>query len=314
MATDQIFVESTYDEFTNNLFIIEQLSSDTRNKEVMNFCPSILVTSDSIISVFWSCLGNFQFQTAEQTICIQNPLLVSRNDAGVFSVDRAVPVIDKNNNPITDFEFPVVCATSDNRGAMIFGFKDGALQLYVGYVEQFSGINTYQVLQQVFISDTVNGQKVSVVKGSDGRIVILFVNSDGNFDGLVTGDYGNTFNKYSVDNYNVQQFMTAILSKQTNTELMFFTTDNSQLSFVVASSEDVAGGTINTPGLFTSFIVGSVISDIDSTKYPGAFFDYKFNNSIYAAVLQDKSNSSNNSNIIVAKSDDCGKTFSNIKE
>lgn len=314
MATNQIFVESTYDEFTNNLFIIEQLSSDTNNKEVMNCCPSIVATTDSIVSVFWFGLGNFQFQGTEGTICIENPLLVSRNDAGVFSVDRAVPVIDADEDPITDFEFPVVCTTSDGRGVMIFGFKDGALQLYTGYAAEYSGINTYQVTQKVFVSDQIDGQRVSIVKGSDGRIVILFVNSSGNFDGLVTGDYGNTFNKYAVDDYNVQDLMAAVLSKQTNTELMFFTTDNSQLNFVIASSEESDRGNDNTPGLFTSFITGAALSDIDSTRWPSAFYDFKFNNSIYVTLLQDKVNSSNNSNIIVVKTDDCGLSFSKIKE
>lgn len=312
MSTNQIFIESTYNDYQDDLFIIEQVSSIDN---LLNQCPTVTVTSDSVVNVVWFGIGNFDFMNNGVEVCVQNPLLVSRNDSGVFNSSNAVSIIDSDGKPITDFEFPVSCTTTDNNGIMIFGFKDGILQLYIGYIDVFPGTNltTYKISQQIFVTDTIDGQRVSVLKGNDNRVIVLFTNSDNNLDGLSTSDYGNTFDKISIEDYSIDSLMTAILSKQDNSELSFFITDGGQLGFVIDSvNSSSTEGTVNTPGQYEAAISGTIL-EMD-LSYPGVFFDQNSYNSTYAAILQDKSESPNNSNIIVLRTDDSGLSYFKIRE
>lgn len=311
MATNQIFIESTYDEYRNNVFLKEFASdpgTEAFENDTMNMSPSIFFTSDSVANVVWETLGTFELTNALATIvtdpCILNPLLVSRNSGGVFDYKKTCPVIDKNNKPITDVELPVALVSFDGTGSLIFGFKDGVLTLYIGYIFSVQDVETFKISQQILVSDTIPGQRVSVSIGTDKRIFVLFINDSNNLDGLVSTDYGCTFDKVNIEEFFIDTVQSSCLNSCDNQQLTCITMDGEQDNNLFSCRQQ------DSFNLFTSI---RVLSDV-SLCYPGVYYDRKTYGSMYISTIQDKSNSANNSNIIVMRSDDGGLTFFKIKE
>lgn len=305
MSTNQIFVESTYDEYRDNAFLKEFASSN----DLMNMSPSIFKTSDSVMNVVWATIGSYDVENAIASVlstpCISNPLLVLRNSSGVFDITKTAPIIDMQNNPITDVEFPVSITSFDGKGTLIFGFKDGILQLFIGYIFSVEDVETYQITQRILVSEDVPGQRVSVSVGSDGRIVILFVNDSNVLDGLVTSDYGNTFTKIDIEELPIETIQASCLNSQDNQQITCSTMDGEFDNNILSCSESDS---------YKFFSNIRVLDTTDFLSYPGVFFDSKTYGSMYFSILQDKNNSPNNSNIIVMRSDDGGYTFFKIRE
>lgn len=304
MGTNQIFVESTYDEYRNNAFLKEFAS----NNDLMNMSPSIFKTSDSVMNIVWTTLGSFDVENAMSTIlsstCIENPLLVLRNPVGVFDTTKTAPVIDSNDNPITDVEFPVSITSFDGKGTLIFGFKDGALQLFIGYIRVVEDIETYQITQKILISETIPGQRVSISVGTDRRILVLFINDSNLLDGFVTSDYGNTFTEVDIEEFFIETVQSSCLNSFDNQQMTILTMDGELDNNLFSCSESDS---------YKVFANIPILPDVD-VSYPGVFFDKKTFGSMYLSVLQDQNNSANNSNIIVMRSDNGGLTFFKIRE
>lgn len=304
MATNQIYVESTYDEYNNNAFL-KEFASDN---DSMNMSPSIFKTNDSVMNVVWSVLGSYDVENAMASIlsnkCILNPLLVLRNSSGSFDVTRTAPIINSKNKPIVDVEFPVCVTSFDGKGIICFGFKDGTLQMFVGELFSVQNIDTYQIKEQILVSDSVPGQRVSITVGTDRRILILFLNDDDALSGLVTSDYGSTFTEMNIEELLIQTVQTSTLNSFDNQQLTCISMDGEMDNNLFSCKESDA---------YKVFGNISVLQNVD-VSYPGVYFDKNTFGSMYISVLQDKNNSANNSNIIVMRSDNGGLTFFKIRE
>lgn len=305
MSTNQIYVESTYDEYRNGAFLKEFISDN----ELMNMSPSIFKTSDSVMNVVWTTIGFFEIENDLSTIisdvCLENPLLVLRNSSGVFDVSKTGVVIDEDNKPITNVEAPVSIVTFDGKGVMIFGFKNDALRLFIGYIKLVGDVETYQITQQIVISEDVPSQRVSVCVGLDRRILVVYVDSNSMLKGKITSDYGCTFSDISVVPFNVPEISSSTLNNFNNQQLITVTNNSGVVDNNIFSC--------NSSDSYNLFATLSITQNALEC-YPGVFFDMKSFNSVYVSFLRDKDTSPNNSNIIVMRSDNGSLTFFTLRE
>lgn len=307
MSTNQIYVESTYTDYRNNEFRREFVSDN----DLMNMSPSVFKTFDNVMNVVWTTIGSYQVQNAMSTIlqnsCVENPLLVLRNPRGVFDVSKTGVVIDGNNNPVTDVEAPVSLVTFEGKGVMIFGFKDGSLQLFIGFIRLVGDIETYQVTQKILVSEQIDNQKISVAVGLDHRILILYLDGNSMLKGIISSDYGLTFSNVSIVDFLLPEISTSTLITAASQQLSCITNDGG-----LAQNNVFSCNSADSYNFFTTISIINTDNVIDS--YPGVFFDMNFFNSTYISFLQNKNTSPNNSNIIVMKSDDGSLSFFTLRQ